>query len=231
MQGLLQSGSQAEIAAELLKLICKAFWSATYMGIPDMLLQQDQFIGWMTCIHTLMDMPVPKVHHQPLHAFIALLTRLHVLMAVLSCPNEPSTFVDAFFQELFAIMETMATQLTHAAVTTHVSKTLQRLQLHTLSYSMSHNRLLLSRHLQQRSPHMTQPRSRFETSLRSCLTVSHDSVLSSSATLRLRFEINLHSCLAVSRVSVLNSGAGGATLRPDLRSAYILASLFHMSHS
>ncbi|DBB04276.1 hypothetical protein WJX77_005934 [Trebouxia sp. C0004] len=59
-QGLLQSGSQAEIAAELLKLICKAFWSATYMGIPDMLLQQDQFIGWMTCIHTLMDMPVPK---------------------------------------------------------------------------------------------------------------------------------------------------------------------------
>jgi len=68
IQGLLQSGSQAEIAAELLKLICKAFWSATYMGIPDMLLQQDQFIGWMTCIHTLMDMPVPKVHHWPLQS-------------------------------------------------------------------------------------------------------------------------------------------------------------------
>ena len=48
------------IVAELLKLICKAFWSATYMGIPDMLLQQEQFVGWMTCIHTLMDMPVPK---------------------------------------------------------------------------------------------------------------------------------------------------------------------------
>ena len=47
--------------AELLKLICKAFWSATYMGIPDTLLQQDQFVGWMTCIHALMDMPVPKV--------------------------------------------------------------------------------------------------------------------------------------------------------------------------
>ena len=60
LQGLLQSGSQAEIVAELLKLICKAFWSATYMGIPDMLLHPDQFVGWMTCIHTLMDMPVPK---------------------------------------------------------------------------------------------------------------------------------------------------------------------------
>ena len=70
LQGLLQSGSQAEIAAELLKLICKAFWSATYMGIPDMLLQQDQFVGWMTCIHTLMDMPVPKVHHLHMHTFV-----------------------------------------------------------------------------------------------------------------------------------------------------------------
>ena len=77
MQGLLQSGSQAEVAAELLKLICKAFWSATYMGIPDMLLQQDQFIGWMTCIHTLMDMPVPKVQHWVLYGFTALLAGFH----------------------------------------------------------------------------------------------------------------------------------------------------------
>lgn len=61
VQGLLQSGSNEEIAAELLKLICKAFWSATYMGIPEMLLQQDQFVGWMTCIHSFMDTPVPKV--------------------------------------------------------------------------------------------------------------------------------------------------------------------------
>ena len=60
VQGLLQSGSAPEVA-ELLKLICKAFWSATYMGIPDTLLQQDQFVGWMTCIHALMEMPVPKV--------------------------------------------------------------------------------------------------------------------------------------------------------------------------
>lgn len=75
LQGLLQSGSQAEIVAELLKLICKAFWSATYMGIPDLLLQQDQFVGWMTCIHTLMDMPVPKACPVlQLHAVICLLT-------------------------------------------------------------------------------------------------------------------------------------------------------------
>ncbi len=130
MQGLLQSGSQAEIAAELLKLICKAFWSATYMGIPDMLLQQDQFIGWMTCIHTLMDMPVPKVHHWPLHGFIALLAKFHGLAVVLPCPNDPSSFIDGFFHDLFAVL---ATQLAHTAVTTHVSKGLYHLQLHTLS--------------------------------------------------------------------------------------------------
>ena len=61
LQGLLQTGSQAEVVAELLKLTCKAFWSATYMAIPDLLLQQDQFVGWMTCIHSLMEKPVPKV--------------------------------------------------------------------------------------------------------------------------------------------------------------------------
>jgi hypothetical protein len=119
MQGLLQLGSQAEIAAELLKLICKAFWSATYMGIPDMLLQQDQFIGWMTCIHTLMDVPVPKVHHHLLHGFIALLARLHRFMVLFPCPNDPSSFIHGFIQDLFA---TMATQLAHTAVTTRVSK-------------------------------------------------------------------------------------------------------------
>lgn len=43
-------------------------------------------------------------------------------------------------------------------------------------------------HLQQKCEHMTQPRSRFEISLESCLTVPHD--------------------------SILNSAAGGATLRP-----------------
>ena len=45
------------------------------MGIPDLLLQQDQFVGWMTCIHTLMDMPVPKARLVlQLHAVICLLT-------------------------------------------------------------------------------------------------------------------------------------------------------------
>jgi len=112
---------------------------------------------------------------------------------------------------LFAVL---ATQHYVTAVTTHVSKGLYHLQLHTLSYTLSHHKLLLSMHLQQRCQHMTQPRSRLETSLRSCLTVSHDAHLHNIATLRPRFEISLHSCLAVSHVSVLNSGAGGATLRP-----------------
>ena len=112
---------------------------------------------------------------------------------------------------LFAVL---ATQHYVTAVTTHVSKGLYHLQLHTLSYTLSHHKLLLSMHLQQRCQHMTQPRSRLETSLRSCLNVSHDAHLHNIATLRPRFEISLHSCLAVSHVSVLNTGAGGATVRP-----------------
>lgn len=47
--------------AEVLKLICKIFWSATWMGIPDILLQESQFVGWMTGFHKLLVKPVPQV--------------------------------------------------------------------------------------------------------------------------------------------------------------------------
>ncbi len=46
---------------ELLKLVCKAFYSATYMGVPPYLLRPHPFAQWMTCFHTLLLRPVPKV--------------------------------------------------------------------------------------------------------------------------------------------------------------------------
>lgn len=45
--------------AVYLKLVCKVFWSATYMGIPDVLLQPEQFMGWMTGVHLALMKPLP----------------------------------------------------------------------------------------------------------------------------------------------------------------------------
>jgi len=47
--------------AELQKLVLKIFWSATYMGIPALLLQESQFVGWMTSLLEAVKQPVPQV--------------------------------------------------------------------------------------------------------------------------------------------------------------------------
>jgi hypothetical protein len=61
LQGLLASESAALEVAELQKLVCKVFWSTTYMGIPPLLLQEAQFSGWMSCLLQAVQRPVPQV--------------------------------------------------------------------------------------------------------------------------------------------------------------------------
>ena len=61
LQGLVASNSAALDVAELVKLCLKTFWSATWMEAPPILLQADQFAGWMTVLHTLLVRPVPEV--------------------------------------------------------------------------------------------------------------------------------------------------------------------------
>ena len=46
--------------AELLKLVLKTFWSATFMGVPAVLLRSDQFNGWTSCFLELIRRPVPQ---------------------------------------------------------------------------------------------------------------------------------------------------------------------------
>jgi hypothetical protein len=46
---------------EFIKLICKVFWSATFMTIPQLLVQQEHFQGWMMAFHTAMRKPLPWV--------------------------------------------------------------------------------------------------------------------------------------------------------------------------
>lgn len=43
------------------KLVCKTFWSATYMGVPSTLLQPEPFSGWMGALGTALTQPEPAV--------------------------------------------------------------------------------------------------------------------------------------------------------------------------
>jgi hypothetical protein len=47
--------------AEFMKLICKVFWSATFMSVPELLLQTEQFSGWMMALHQAMRRELPWV--------------------------------------------------------------------------------------------------------------------------------------------------------------------------
>lgn len=46
--------------AQLIKLICKTFWSSTYLFIPPILLDPQVCLGWMTCFLTLINRPLPE---------------------------------------------------------------------------------------------------------------------------------------------------------------------------
>ena len=60
-QGLLAAESAALEVAELQKLVMKVFWSATYIAIPPLLLQEAQFTGWLECLLEAVRRPVPQV--------------------------------------------------------------------------------------------------------------------------------------------------------------------------
>ena len=77
LQGLLASESAALEVAELQKLVCKVFWSTTYMGIPPLLLQEAQFSGWMSCLLQAVQRPVPQVSCCPACRQISLWTGSH----------------------------------------------------------------------------------------------------------------------------------------------------------
>lgn len=62
MQALLAVERPGIEVAEAQKLVCKTFWSCTYMQIPSILIgNEQQFTGWMSVIHTMVMQPVPMV--------------------------------------------------------------------------------------------------------------------------------------------------------------------------
>lgn len=56
--------------------VCKIFWSCTYMEIPDIMLKQEQFVGWMQCLLTFVTRPTPQVSPSAL-GNLAQLVRCH----------------------------------------------------------------------------------------------------------------------------------------------------------
>lgn len=62
MQALLAVERPGVEVAEAQKLVCKTFWSCTYMQIPSILINDEaQFTGWMGAIHTMIMQPTPTV--------------------------------------------------------------------------------------------------------------------------------------------------------------------------
>lgn len=55
---LLAAPPSAQISTYV-KLVCKTFWSATYMGVPSTLLQPEPFSGWMGALGTALTQPEP----------------------------------------------------------------------------------------------------------------------------------------------------------------------------
>lgn len=57
---LLTAPQQTPEVATYIKLVAKVFWSTTYMGIPDLLLQPEMFNGWMTALLTAVGQQLPE---------------------------------------------------------------------------------------------------------------------------------------------------------------------------
>ncbi|GLT74887.1 hypothetical protein SLA2020_466520 [Shorea laevis] len=57
--GLVQIVNPSLEVADLIKLICKIFWSSIYLEIPKQLLDQTVFDGWMALFLNVLERPVP----------------------------------------------------------------------------------------------------------------------------------------------------------------------------
>eukprot|EP00216_Chloropicon_sp_CCMP2111_P001287 CAMPEP_0198243276 /NCGR_PEP_ID=MMETSP1446-20131203/26275_1 /TAXON_ID=1461542 ORGANISM="Unidentified sp, Strain CCMP2111" /NCGR_SAMPLE_ID=MMETSP1446 /ASSEMBLY_ACC=CAM_ASM_001112 /LENGTH=1052 /DNA_ID=CAMNT_0043927057 /DNA_START=26 /DNA_END=3184 /DNA_ORIENTATION=+ len=52
---------------EMMKLICKIFWSTVYLSVPQLLMQPEHSHAWMNCFKILLQHPVPQggSHNEP----------------------------------------------------------------------------------------------------------------------------------------------------------------------
>lgn len=62
LQSLIQMGDKRSDTqlAMLVKLIVKTYWSATYLDVPLNLMQPQSFGAWITCMHQIITLDIPK---------------------------------------------------------------------------------------------------------------------------------------------------------------------------
>ncbi|KAI3780089.1 hypothetical protein L2E82_09975 [Cichorium intybus] len=57
---LVQIGNPSIKVADLIKLICKIFWSSIYLEIPNKLFDPNVFNAWMVLFLNILERPVPR---------------------------------------------------------------------------------------------------------------------------------------------------------------------------
>jgi hypothetical protein len=68
--------------AEVWRLVVKCMRYATYTGMPTVLTRDDQFMGWMTCLHTAITRPLPMVSGACMHAVMCVMKVRFVCTAI-----------------------------------------------------------------------------------------------------------------------------------------------------
>ncbi|KAJ6973239.1 importin beta-like SAD2 [Populus alba x Populus x berolinensis] len=140
--------------ADLIKLICKIFWSSIYLEIPKQLLDPNVFNAWMVLFLTVLERPVP-VDGQPVDPelrkswgwwkvkkwTIHILNRLYTRFGDLKLQNPENKAFAQLFQKNFAgkILECHLNLLNVIRVAGYLPDRVINLVLQYLSNSISKN--------------------------------------------------------------------------------------------
>lgn len=150
--------------ADLMKLICKIFWSSIYLEIPKQLLDQNVFDGWMSLFLIVLERPVP-LEGQPMDPelrkswgwwkvkkwTVHILNRLYTRFGDLKIRNPDNRAFALMFQKNYAgkILERHLHLLNEIRIGGYLPDRVTNLLLQYLSSSISKNSMynLLQQHL------------------------------------------------------------------------------------
>ncbi|KAK7273145.1 hypothetical protein RIF29_14191 [Crotalaria pallida] len=142
--------------ADLIKLICKIFWSSIYLEIPKLLLDQNIFNAWMILFLNVLERPVPS-EGQPVDAelrkswgwwkvkkwTVHILNRLYTRFGDLKLQNPENRIFAQMFQKHYAgkILECHLNLLNVIRIGGYLPDRVVNLILQYLSNSISRNNM------------------------------------------------------------------------------------------
>ncbi|XP_014497675.1 importin beta-like SAD2 [Vigna radiata var. radiata] len=152
--GLVQIVNPSLEVADLIKLICKIFWSSIYLEIPKLLFDQNIFNAWMMLFLNILERPVPS-EGQPVDpdlrkswgwwkvkkGTVLILNRLYTRFGDLKLQNPENRAFAQMFQKLYAgrILECHLNLLNVVRVGGYLPDRVINLILQYLSNSISRN--------------------------------------------------------------------------------------------